>query len=187
MYTHCVWMLHLFFAYSACLLIHLIYTSHLMSCCSENLNVASQTTTLLLPPSINPTLEVLCWGRCPSAYKHCLFVLVSVPRLFSASASHIGALRGRYAPPEVPPDFKAVHHFSGPPPTADEPAVKNLRSGRPERAPPPPPPAQPPSDAESRKTIETLAAFVARNGAQFEELARQVCRSRQIGSIDGCR
>jgi G patch domain-containing protein 1 len=66
-----------------------------------------------------------------------------------------------YPPPVVPRDFKPVHTFS-------QPLLRNDGSrAQPVEKPPTP------TDAELVRRCDTLAAFVARNGLEFEALARQ--------------
>jgi G patch domain-containing protein 1 len=88
-----------------------------------------------------------------------------------------------YPPPVVPRGFDGRHAFP------DENAAPAPRDGgfdRTETAaaavpsvapPPPPPPPPPPSDASVKKFIDTTAHFVAKNGAWFEQMAREKQRA----------
>ncbi|KAK9830452.1 hypothetical protein WJX72_011851 [[Myrmecia] bisecta] len=66
--------------------------------------------------------------------------------------------------PKVPPDFRPYHTFKegDTAPQAKAAAQRTVVASAP-----------PPSDQELRRTIDTLAVFVARNGAAFEALARE--------------
>jgi G patch domain-containing protein 1 len=75
-----------------------------------------------------------------------------------------------FPPPIIPRGWQPFHKFAAPLPqrAPPPPGSGSSRAG----GPPPPPPPPPPADAELALRCDTLAAFVARNGASFEELAR---------------
>jgi len=79
---------------------------------------------------------------------------------------HGGRLENRkdfkwFRPPVVPGDFKGLH------------VIKGSKKGEGGTGKTPPPKAEPPKDPGVMKTIHSLAAYVARNGPQFEALAKE--------------
>jgi G patch domain-containing protein 1 len=78
-----------------------------------------------------------------------------------------------FPPPVIPRGWQPFHKFAAPlaqraPPPPPSGGSRPPTAGGP--LPPPPPP--PPTDTELALRCDTLAVFVARNGASFEELAR---------------
>lgn len=78
---------------------------------------------------------------------------------------------------QVPRGFRLVHRFSAPLrlPGWSSGRQQQHQPGQPgqaQQAPPPPPPPLP-ADPEVVRKADTLAAFVAKNGPAFEDLARQ--------------
>ena len=87
-----------------------------------------------------------------------------------------------YPPPVVPRGFDGRHAFpdenAAPAPRDVVDRTETAAAAVPSVAPPPPPPPPPPpSDASVKKFIDTTAHFVAKNGAWFEQMAREKQRA----------
>eukprot|EP00897_Mesotaenium_endlicherianum_P005575 jgi/Mesen1/5045/ME000025S04442 len=100
---------------------------------------------------------------------------------FALGSSSAVADDFKFAPPAVPRSFVPRHTF---PPAEQAAAAPSSSSAAAAAAPATPPPeCTPPADAALRSATEGLAAFVARAGQQFEDLAREKNASNPVFSF----